>query len=116
MKMKLPDLTEKVITIKSDQKEAKRCYENSLKARRGVSMVTNGPLYTEGSPLPETSRSKPDEAIAEIARRAKSDLFGNSGEREVGERTNNPSDIPGPTAQALVEKTVESKIGTTSDD
>ncbi|XP_068486570.1 uncharacterized protein [Phaseolus vulgaris] len=33
MKMKLPDLTGKVITIKSDQKEAKRCYENSLKAR-----------------------------------------------------------------------------------
>jgi len=28
MKMKLPDLAGKVITIKSDQKEAKRCYEN----------------------------------------------------------------------------------------
>ncbi|XP_068475136.1 uncharacterized protein [Phaseolus vulgaris] len=33
MKMKLPDLTGKVITIKSDQKEAKRCYENNLKTR-----------------------------------------------------------------------------------
>jgi len=33
MKMKLPDLTRKVITIKSYQREAKRCYENSLKTR-----------------------------------------------------------------------------------
>jgi len=30
MKMKLPDLTRKVITIKSDQKEAKRCYERMV--------------------------------------------------------------------------------------
>jgi len=46
MKMKLPDLTGKVNTIKSDQKEAKRCYENNLKTRRGVSMVTSRPSYT----------------------------------------------------------------------
>ena len=31
MKMKLPSLEGAVITIKSDQKEAKKCYENSLK-------------------------------------------------------------------------------------
>ena len=85
MKMKLPDLTGKVITIKSDQKEAKRCYENSLKAGRGVSMVTNGPSYIERIPLPKFSRSKPDEAVAEIACRTKSDPFGNSGDREIGE-------------------------------
>ena len=114
--MKLPDLAGKVITIKSDQKEAKRCFENSLKARRGVSMVTNGPPYTEGSPLPETSHSKPDEAIAEIARRAKSDPFGNSGKREIGERASNPSDIPGQTAQTPVEKTVEFRTGIINDD
>jgi len=40
MKMKLPDLAGKVITIKSDQKETKRYYENSLKTKRGVFMVT----------------------------------------------------------------------------
>ena len=40
MKMKFPDLGGKVITIKSDQKEAKRCYENNLKTKRGVFMVT----------------------------------------------------------------------------
>jgi len=43
MKMKLPDLTGKVITIKSDQNEAKRCYKNSLTTRRWVSMVASGP-------------------------------------------------------------------------
>ena len=36
MTMKLPDLAGKVITIKSDQKEAKRCYENNLKTKRGI--------------------------------------------------------------------------------
>jgi len=40
MKMKLPDLGERVITIRSDQKEAKRYYENNLKTKRGVFMVT----------------------------------------------------------------------------
>jgi len=34
MKMKLPSLEGIVITMKSDQKEAKRCYENSLKTKR----------------------------------------------------------------------------------
>jgi len=116
MKMKLPNLTGKVITIKLDQKEAKRCYENSLKARRGVSMVTNGPPYTEGSPLPEISRSKPDEAITEIARRTKSDPFGSSGEIEIGEKVSNRSNISGQMVQTPIEKIVESRIGITSDD
>jgi len=40
MKMKLLDLGGKVITIMFDQKEAKRCYENSLKTKRVVFMVT----------------------------------------------------------------------------
>ena len=35
MKMKLPDLAAKVIIIKLDQQEAKRCYENNLKMKRG---------------------------------------------------------------------------------
>jgi len=46
--MKLPDLTGKVITIKYDQKEAKRCYENSLKTMRGVSMVTSCTVPYQG--------------------------------------------------------------------
>ena len=36
MKMKLPELSGKVIVIKSDQEEARKCYENSLKTKRGV--------------------------------------------------------------------------------
>ena len=43
MKMKLPSLEEVVITMKSDQKEAKRCYENNLKTKRGVCSVTTQP-------------------------------------------------------------------------
>ena len=39
MKMKLPDLSGKVIVIKSDPEEARKCYENSLKTKRGVFMV-----------------------------------------------------------------------------
>jgi len=53
MKMKLPDLAGKVITIKSDQKEAKRCYENNLKTKKGVFMVTTRPR--EVGPRPHTS-------------------------------------------------------------
>jgi len=94
MKMKLPNLTGKVITIKSDQKEAKRCYENNLKTRRGVSMVTSGQPYTEEVPLPEVSRAKPDMTVAEIACRTKSDPFGNPEEREIEEKVSNLSNIP----------------------
>ena len=40
MKMKLPSLKGEVIIIKSDQKAARKCYENSLKNRRGMCTVT----------------------------------------------------------------------------
>jgi len=36
MKMKLPSLEGTIITSKSDQKAAKKFYENSLKTKRGV--------------------------------------------------------------------------------
>jgi len=48
MKMKLPSLEGTVIAMKSDQKEAKRCYENSLKIKRGVCAVTTQPPREEG--------------------------------------------------------------------
>ena len=47
MKMKMPDLGGKVITIKSDQKEAKRSYENNLKTKGGVFMVTTCAPHSE---------------------------------------------------------------------
>jgi len=47
MKMKLLDLSGRVIVIKSDQEEARRCYENSLKTKRGVFMVMERPSIAE---------------------------------------------------------------------
>jgi len=41
MKVKLPSMEGVVITIKSDQKEARRCHENSLKQQRSVCRVTS---------------------------------------------------------------------------
>jgi len=40
MKVKLPSMEGVVITIRSDQKETKKCYENSLKNKRSVCHVT----------------------------------------------------------------------------
>jgi len=43
MKLQLPDLSGRVIVIKVDQQEAKKCYENSMKTKRGVFMVVERP-------------------------------------------------------------------------
>jgi len=43
MKVKLPSIEGLIITIYSDQKEAKKCYENSLKNKRSVCHVTTTP-------------------------------------------------------------------------
>jgi len=43
MKVKLPSMEGVVITICSDQKEAKKCYENSLKNKRSLCHVTTTP-------------------------------------------------------------------------
>jgi len=42
-KVKLPSMEGVVITIRSDQKETKKCYENSLKNKRSVSYITTTP-------------------------------------------------------------------------
>ena len=75
MKMKLPSLEGAVITIKSDQKEAKKCYENSLKTKRGVFAVTNQPPREEGI------------TRAEIARERQPEPAGNIVEREISGKT-----------------------------
>jgi len=87
MKMKLPNLAGKVITIKSDQKEVKRCYENNLKTKRGVCMVTTRPPHTEEVAQPEvncteTAWTKAEIARERIARESRPDPFGDPGERE----------------------------------
>jgi len=43
MKVKLPSMEGMIITIFSDQKEAKKCYENSFKNKRSVCHVTTTP-------------------------------------------------------------------------
>jgi len=40
MKMKLPSLDGGVIIIKPDQKKARKCYESSLKSKRGTYSIT----------------------------------------------------------------------------
>jgi len=47
MKLKLPDLSGRVIVIKSDHQETKKCYENSLKIKRGMFMVVERPPSTD---------------------------------------------------------------------
>jgi len=51
MKMKFPSLKGMVITIKPDQKEAKKCYKNSFKTKRGVFAVTTSLQGKKGSPV-----------------------------------------------------------------
>ena len=43
MKVKLSSMEGLIITICSDQKEAKKCYENSLKNKRSICHVTTTP-------------------------------------------------------------------------
>ncbi|XP_068478292.1 uncharacterized protein [Phaseolus vulgaris] len=43
MKVKLPSMEGVVITIRYDQKKAKKCYENSLKNKRSICHVTTTP-------------------------------------------------------------------------
>jgi len=68
IKMKLPDLSGRVIVIKSDQEEARKCYENSLKTKRGVVMVMERPPVSDTpmkvEPLEEAmpAKSTPVEA------------------------------------------------------
>ena len=64
MKMKLSDLSGKVIVIKSDQEEARKCYENSLKTKRGVFMVYERPPSADTTMIEATpAGSTPNEAI-----------------------------------------------------
>ncbi|XP_068498362.1 uncharacterized protein [Phaseolus vulgaris] len=49
MKVKLPSMEGVIVTIRSDQEEAKRCYENSLKNRRSVCHVTTTPPLGAGN-------------------------------------------------------------------
>jgi len=58
MKMKLSSLEGGGITIKTDQKAAKKYYENSLKTKRGVCAITAQPQEVEGVTRAEIARER----------------------------------------------------------
>ena len=69
MKMKLPSIERGVITIMSDQKATKKCYENSLKTKRGVYSVTSQPQRGEGVARAEMARERRLEPAGEVLER-----------------------------------------------
>ncbi|XP_068475622.1 uncharacterized protein [Phaseolus vulgaris] len=83
MKLKLPDLSGKVIVIKSDQQEAKNCYENSLKTKRGLFMVVERPPMEE-APMEE---DRVGVSRAENARERRPEPAENIVERKIGGKT-----------------------------
>ena len=69
MKMKLPSLEGTVITFKSDKQEAKKCYENSLKTKKGVFVVTSQPPREEGVTRAEIARERRPEPAEDVLER-----------------------------------------------
>jgi len=69
MKMKLPSLEGGVITIKSDQKETKKCYENILKAKKGVCAIAVKHQEAGGVTRAEITREKRPELAGEVQER-----------------------------------------------
>ena len=69
MKMKLPSLEGTVITIKSDQKEAKKCYENNLKTKKGVFVVTTQLPREEGVTCAKIARERRTEPAEDVLER-----------------------------------------------
>ena len=66
MKVKLPSVEGLIITICSDQKEAKKCYENSLKNKRSICHVaTTPPLGVEPTREDRRVLNTPLEVTAE---------------------------------------------------
>jgi len=69
MKMKLPSLEGTIITIMPDQKAAKKCYENSLKTKRGVCTVISQSRRGEGVARAEMARERRPEPAEEVLER-----------------------------------------------
>ena len=60
MKVKLPSMEGLIITICSDQKEAKKCYENNLKNKRSICHVTT-------TPPPSAEPAREDWRVSDMA-------------------------------------------------
>jgi len=66
MKVKLPSMEGGVINIRFDQKEAKKCYENSLKNKRSICHVTTTP---PPGVRPEQENRQVVDTVLEVAAR-----------------------------------------------
>jgi len=76
MKVKLPSLEGAVITIVSDQGEAKRCYEISLKTSGGIFSVTSRPPRKDGVTREEIVReNRPEPAGGVVEREIGGKMF-----------------------------------------
>jgi len=69
MKTKLLSLEGSIITIKSDQKATKKCYENNLKTKIGVCSVTSQPQRGEGVAQAEKAQERRPEHVGEVLER-----------------------------------------------
>ena len=69
MKLKLPYLEGIVITIASDQEEAKNCYENILKTKGGIFSVTSRPPREDGVTREEIIRENRPEPSGGVIKR-----------------------------------------------
>ena len=81
MKMKLPSLEGGVIVIKSDQKAARKCYENILKNKRGINVVTiqaHGPDRTTRTEVSSERRPELDGEVWEKEIKGKKFKLGSS--------------------------------------
>ena len=67
--MKLPFLERTVIKIKSDQKAAKKCYDNSLKTKKEECTITNQPPGGEGVTRVEVASEDRPEPVEEVLER-----------------------------------------------
>jgi len=64
-----------LITFKPDQKEAKKCYENSLKTKRGVFTVTTRAPSEEGVARAEIAWERPEPAEDVLEREIDGRMF-----------------------------------------
>jgi len=69
MKMKFPSQERGVIVIKSDQKVARKCYENNLKIKRGVCMITARPTKEGDTSRVQIAADKQPKSADEVQER-----------------------------------------------
>jgi len=92
MKMKLPALSGKVIVIKSDQEEARKCYENSLKTKRSVVMMIERPPVPDSQmELEPLEEETPTESTPIVITLGATPI----GDAHTEERNNNASPVGG---------------------